>query len=131
VLFEGGAFSLPRHAQLIDLSPRTVRVTFAGDEALRFTDRPADATLEIRVRPNKSAADVLAIARSMGAAIANDAEQLGRRLDPQLREAAQRCAAAQGVSSLADGSFDRELTRELGKALESFAVDACHVAPGG
>lgn len=125
VLFEGGAFSLPRHAELIDLSPRTVHVKLAGETALRFTDGTADATLEIRVRPNRSASDVLAISRSPGAAVANDAEQLARHLEPQLRTVAMRCAAARSVASVSDGSLAGALRGELAAALEHFAVEHC------
>lgn len=127
VLFEGGAFSLPRHAELIDLSPRAVHLELAGETALRFTDGTTDATLEIRLRPNRSASDVLAIARSPGAATANDADQLARHLGPQLRAVAMRCAAARTVASVSDGSLAGALRGELAAVLEHFAVEHCEL----
>jgi uncharacterized membrane protein YqiK len=127
VLFDGGVLCLPRHAQLLDLSPRAVKLTLAGETALRFAEGAADVTLTIRLRPNPTAPDIMAIASSIGAAVANDPEQLARHLEPQLRAVAMRCVAGRTVASVSDGSLAGALRGELAAVLEHFAVEHCEL----
>lgn len=130
VLLTGGLFVARSATKVESLDMTERRLTFSFDDAdpLAFSDGELACEVVVLLVPEANEKGVLAVARSVGVPIANDAAALKGHLDRPIRDAIRAAAATCPRADAPSAPVEERLRGGVAGAVFGFRVERCSLA---